>query len=94
MSANDAQVGGDHYKSLKIQPWDAMEAWLTPAQFRGFLLGSALAYLARVNTKGVDGKGGMQDIKKARHYLDRIIEIHEAESKAKSGEAGAAGADA
>jgi hypothetical protein len=52
-----------------------MEAWMTPAQFRGFLLGSAIAYLARVNTKGVDGKGGVQDIKKARHYLDKIIEL-------------------
>lgn len=86
MSANETQVGGDHYKAMKIQPWDAMEAWMTPAQFRGFLLGSAIAYLARVNTKGVDGKGGMQDIKKARHYLDKIIEIHEAESKSKQGE--------
>ena len=77
MSANDVQKGGTHYKDMKIQPWDAMEAWLTPAQFRGFLLGSALAYLARVNTKGVEGKGGIQDIKKARHYLDKIIELEE-----------------
>ena len=74
-SVDDMQVGGDHYKSMKVQPWDAMEAWMTPAQFRGFLLGSAIAYLARVNTKGVDGKGGVQDIKKARHYLDKIIEL-------------------
>jgi len=48
---------------------------MTPAQFRGFLLGSAIAYLARVNTKGVEGKGGVQDVKKARHYLDKIIEL-------------------
>ena len=77
MSANDTQEGGDHYKAMKTQPWDAMEAWLSPNQFRGFLLGSAIAYLARVNTKGVDGKGGVKDIKKARNYLDKIIEIEE-----------------
>ena len=77
MSANDIQEGGNHYKEMKIQPWDAMEAWLSPNQFRGFLLGSAIAYLARVNTKGVEGKGGVQDIKKARHYLDKIIELDE-----------------
>ena len=75
MSANDIQEGGNHYKAMKVQPWDAMEAWMPPAQFRGFLLGSAIAYLARVNTKGVEGKGGVQDIKKARHYLDKIIEL-------------------
>ena len=75
MSANEEQVGGEHYKAMKIQPWDAMEAWMTSAQFRGFLLGSAIAYLARVNTKGVEGKGGVQDVKKARHYLDKIIEL-------------------
>jgi len=77
MNANEIQEGGTHYKDLKIQPWDAMEAWLSPNQFRGFLLGSAIAYLARVNTKGVEGKGGVQDIKKARHYLDKIIELEE-----------------
>lgn len=79
MSANKEQVGGDHYKQMKIQPWDAMEAWLSPNQFRGFLLGSAIAYLARVNTKGVEGKGGVQDIKKAKHYLEKIIELEEKE---------------
>ena len=77
MSANEEQVGGNHYKEMKIQPWDAMEAWMTPAQFRGFLLGSAIAYLARVNTKGVDGKGGIQDVKKAHHYLGKLIELEE-----------------
>ena len=81
MSANDSQVGGDYYKQMGVQPWEAMEAWLSPAQFRGFLLGSAIAYLARVNTKGVDGKGGLQDIKKARHYLDKIIELEESNER-------------
>ena len=92
MNVNETQVGGDHYKAMKVQPWDAMEAWMTPAQFRGFLLGSAIAYLARVNTKNVEGKGGMQDIKKARHYLDKIIEIEE--SKAKQGDVDSPAANA
>ena len=79
MSANDIQEGGNHYKEMKVQPWDAMEAWLSPNQFRGFLIGSAIAYLARVNTKGVEGKGGIQDIKKAKHYLEKLIELEEKE---------------
>lgn len=77
MNADERQVGGHHYKVLKVQPWDAMEAWMTKEQFAGFLLGSAIAYLARVNTIGITGKGGVEDIEKAKHYLEKLIEtIH------------------
>lgn len=65
---NDEQIGGDHYKSKTVQPWDAMEAWLTPEQFKGFLRGNIIKYLARY-----DDKGGVEDLKKARHYLDKLI---------------------
>lgn len=67
--ARDTQIGGNHYCSKAIQPWDAMEAWMTPEQFRGFLRGNAIKYLARC-----DDKGGMEDVKKARHYLDKMLE--------------------
>lgn len=73
MSANAMQVGGDHYTSKKVQPWAAMEAWMTPEQFAGFLRGNAIKYLARC-----DDKGGVEDLKKARHYLDRLIELQDA----------------
>lgn len=76
--ADSVQIGGDHYKKQTIQPWEALEAWLTPEQFQGFLLGSAIAYLARYNTQGVTGKGGITDVKKAKHYLEKIIEVHDA----------------
>ena len=78
MSANDVQVGGDHYRSKTIQPWDAMEAWMTPEQFQGFLLGSAIGYLARFNTTGNPSKGGVTDIKKAAHYCQKLVEVLEA----------------
>jgi len=76
MGAIDQQIGGDHYKQMDIQPWEAMEAWMTTEQFAGFLLGSAIAYLGRFNSEAT-GKGGVTDIKKARHYLDRLIEVLE-----------------
>lgn len=66
----DTQVGGNHYCSKSIQPWDAMEVWMTPEQFRGFLRGNAIKYLARC-----DDKGGMEDIRKADHYLDKLLEV-------------------
>ena len=68
--ADDLQVGGDHYKNMGIQPWKAMESWMTPQEFGGFLKGNAIKYLARCNAKG-----GVEDVKKARHYIDKLVEV-------------------
>lgn len=65
------QVGGTHYQK-PIQPWDAMAAWMTPEQFKGFLRGNIIKYIARCYDKN-----GVEDLKKARHYLDRLIEVSE-----------------
>jgi hypothetical protein len=70
MSANDMQVGGEHYQSKTIQPWDAMQAWMTPDQFKGFLWGNVIKYIARWQDKG-----GVEDLRKARHYMDKLIEV-------------------
>jgi hypothetical protein len=69
-TADLQQVGGNHYKDLSVQPWSAMESWMTPEQFAGFLRGNAIKYLARC-----DVKGGIDDIKKARHYIDKLVEV-------------------
>ena len=69
-SALDSQVGGAHYKDMAVQPWQALEAWLTPEEYRGYHKGVAIAYLAREQSKG-----GMQDIEKAMHHLQRLIEM-------------------
>lgn len=69
-SALDTQVGGAHYKDMAVQPWQALEAWLTPEEYRGYHKGVAIAYLAREQSKG-----GMQDIEKAVHHLQRLIEM-------------------
>jgi hypothetical protein len=73
MSADKTQVGGTHYTDMAVQPWDAMRAWMTPDQFCGYLLGTAVAYLARVNVTA-PGKGGIDDIEKARHVLAKLAE--------------------
>jgi len=67
--ANELQVGGEHYRSMTVQPWDALEAWLTPEEFRGYQKGVAIAYLARERKKG-----GTQDIEKAMHHLMKLVE--------------------
>ena len=58
-----------HYNKA-IQPWDAMKAWMTQEQYKGFLRGNAIKYLARC-----DDKGGVEDLRKAMHYLEKLIEL-------------------
>jgi hypothetical protein len=65
-SARDSQVGGDHYRKFKIQPWDIWEEYgLDP------WLAGVVKYVLRAGHKG----SRLEDLKKARHYLDRAIEI-------------------
>lgn len=54
-----------------------MEAWLTPEQFQGFLLGTAIGYLGRYNA-AAPGKGGRQDVEKAIHTLTKMMESMDA----------------
>jgi len=78
------QVGGDHYARLKIQPWEAMQAWMTPEEFRGFLRGNVLKYMARAGTKGSSAGAtagqAVEDYAKARHYLSRLIAAYAEET--------------
>jgi len=70
-NANETQVGGSHYKDLgDFHPWDVLKHWLTPEEYRGYQKGVAIAYLARERSKG-----GEQDIKKAAHHLQKLIEV-------------------
>jgi hypothetical protein len=66
MGANSKQVGGTHYKDKAVQPWDAMEAWLSPIEFQGFLRGNAIKYLSRNHPNDLD---------KAVHYLEKLREV-------------------
>ena len=57
---------------MAVQPWDAMESWMSPEAFQGFLRACVIKYLARC-----DAKGGLEDLQKARHCLDKLIEVRE-----------------
>lgn len=54
-----------HYTQGKIEPIDAIEDWKL-----GFHLGNTVKYIARAEHKGAP----LQDLKKARWYLDRHIQ--------------------
>jgi hypothetical protein len=65
MSALDVQVGGDHYKKLKIQPMEySMANNLDPCQH------TIIKYVTRFRDKN-----GIVDLEKARHVIDMLIEF-------------------
>ena len=35
--ADSKQIAGTHYKEVSIQPWAAMESWMSQEEFVGFL---------------------------------------------------------
>src|SRR5258708_4015351 len=64
MAANDRQVAGDHYKN-GYQHWD----FVTNVGM-GYLAGQVTKYLKRWKNKN-----GLEDIDKAGHFLDKMIEV-------------------
>lgn len=60
--ANDYQVGGSHYQHFAIQPWDF-------AKQLPYLEGTAIVYIARWREKN-----GIEDLEKAIHYCQKLIE--------------------
>ncbi|CAN7188223.1 DUF3310 domain-containing protein [Acidovorax sp. LjRoot117] len=70
VGADDRQVGGSHYKDMPLQPWDVMEAVLTPEEFRGYLKGNVIKYGMRAGRKD-----GTDDAGKAQHYQQKLAEM-------------------
>ena len=60
----DIQIGGSHYKKMKIQPSEFINKNNLP-----FAEGNAIKYLCRHKQKGQK-----QDLEKAKHFIDMIIE--------------------
>lgn len=73
---DDNQVGGNHYSKMQITPWEFLESCLTPEEFRGYLKGEAIVYIAREMSKA-----GPVDIGKARHVLQKLEEVYPAAKK-------------
>jgi len=67
-SALSVQVGGDHYKNYKIQPFDFIYYNNIP-----FTEGCIIKYICRYKKKGTP----VEDLKKIKHYVDILIEKEE-----------------
>ena len=73
MSEDDIVNHPPHYKlnAKGIECIDAIEATLTPEEFRGYLRGQVIKYIWRCNYKGKR----LEDLEKAEWYLKRYIEL-------------------
>jgi hypothetical protein len=58
----------DHYRQGSIECIDAIEAALTPEEFRGYCKGNVLKYVWREQHKG-----GIESLRKAAWYLSRLL---------------------
>jgi len=65
MSALNEQPGGNHYKDKAIQPVQYIHA-----NGIGYCEGNVIKYVSRWREKN-----GLQDLLKARHYIDLLIEL-------------------
>jgi hypothetical protein len=68
MSANERQVGGKHYNLQSIQHWDYVLANNIP-----YMEAQIIKYVSRWRAKG-----GLTDLRKAGHFLEKLIEVEEA----------------
>jgi hypothetical protein len=64
-SSLEKQEGGDHYKDLPIQPVEYIYA-----NAIGYFEGNVIKYVSRWRKKN-----GIADLRKARHYIDMLIEL-------------------
>lgn len=65
MSALNEQVGGGHYKDMAIQPVEYIHR-----NGIGFVEGCVIKYVSRWRTKN-----GLEDLRKAKHFLELLIEM-------------------
>jgi len=68
VSVAEKAINPDHYTIGGIETWDYIKAKYSPSQAAGFALGSAMKYISRCNHKNK-----LEDLKKARKFLDMLI---------------------
>lgn len=67
-TALEVQHGGGHYKGMSIQPVEFIHA-----NNIGYMEGNAIKYLCRWQLKN-----GLEDLNKAKHYIELLIEMENA----------------
>lgn len=73
MSALTKQIAGSHYKGKAIQPVEYVHA-----NGIGFFEGNVIKYVTRWRDKN-----GLDDLEKAKHYIELLIELETRNAKRK-----------
>ena len=60
-------VHPNHYNRTSVEVIDTIKGMSTTSEYRGFLIGNVVKYISRYSMKN-----GIEDIKKARYYLDLL----------------------
>jgi hypothetical protein len=66
------KINPSHYKQGKIECIDAIESSMSKEEFMGYLKGSVIKYNWRYKDKG-----GLEDLKKAQWFLNKMIEKYD-----------------
>lgn len=70
----ETQEGGTHYKDMGIQPIEYIHG-----NNMGFLEGNVIKYVSRHASKN-----GLEDLKKAKHYIDLLIKLEYSDAEEES----------
>jgi len=70
------KINPDHYKHGGIETIEYIKAKMSKDEFYGYLKGNALKYVSREGHKGESHHDSLDDIGKARWYLDEMEEFH------------------
>ena len=71
VNALKEQVGGNHYSKLAIQPVEYINS-----NNLTYLQGNVIKYVTRYKDKN-----GIEDLQKAKHYIDLLIELEDKDEK-------------
>ena len=76
MTARDKQVGGNHYKTMGVEPWDVVDTWPVDQRI-GYYRGGALKYVMRMGNKDE----AATEIGKGKHYVEKLLEVLDENSR-------------
>ena len=63
-------INPSHYQKYPLQMIENMQNSMTPDEFKGYLKGNIMKYISRYQDKN-----GVEDLKKADWYLNKLIEV-------------------
>lgn len=71
LEVNEKNINPTHYKSGNIEVIDIIEDQLTEEEYLGFIKGLVMKYVMRSNMKN-----GLEDLEKAKWYLERLSKYY------------------